>query len=90
MPFWNRGPGIGWGAGLVGFLFFLIFIALIVWVVIMIVRHGSHDHYHGTHHGSEGPSPDSNALKILNERFARGEIDAEEYAKRRDFIKGST
>ncbi len=90
MPFWIRQPGMGWERGLVGFLFFLFFVFLVVCCVMMVVRHGSYDHHHGTHHGPSGPAPDSNALKILNERFARGEIDAEEYAKRRDLIKGST
>jgi len=89
MPFWIRQPGVGWGIGLVGLLFFLLFVFLIVCCVMLIVRHGPHDHHHMAH-GPDASSPDSNALKILNERFARGEIDAEEYTRRRDLIKGST
>lgn len=43
-------------------------------------------------HESAGPteraSP-ANALAILDERFARGEIDAEEYQHRRELLRGS-
>ena len=31
---------------------------------------------------------DANARTILDERFARGEIDAEEYTRRRDLLSG--
>ena len=38
---------------------------------------------------SPGPSPSAGALGILHERFARGEIDEEEYTRRRTLIEGS-
>jgi uncharacterized membrane protein len=36
------------------------------------------------------PSPTSDALRILNERFARGEIDADDYKQRRDLLNGQS
>jgi putative membrane protein len=33
------------------------------------------------------PPPPDEAARILDERFARGEIDAEEYATRRDLLR---
>lgn len=40
--------------------------------------------------GPEPPAATEDALRILNERFARGEIDAAEYTERRDLLKQST
>ena len=39
--------------------------------------------------GGGGAPPTSRALDILDERFARGEIDEEEYRKRRRALEGS-
>jgi uncharacterized membrane protein len=36
------------------------------------------------------PSPTSDALRILDERFARGEIDADDYKQRRDLLNGQS
>ncbi|MHB1431750.1 MAG: SHOCT domain-containing protein, partial [Streptosporangiaceae bacterium] len=44
-----------------------------------------------TSHGGEptpGREPGADPLEILNERLARGEIDAGEYASRRDLLPG--
>jgi uncharacterized membrane protein len=40
--------------------------------------------------GSGTGEPNAEALKILNERFARGEIGAQEYTERRDLLKGTS
>ena len=90
MPFRYGNPQMGWAGGLVAFLVFLVFIAVVLWIVFIIARERGHRHGHA--HGWEPrPSqPSSDALKILNERFARGEIDAAEYTERRDLLKGSS
>jgi putative membrane protein len=79
---------MGWGGGLFGLLIFLVFIAVIAWVILNVASQRTHHHRHMHHEGSGEPSSD--ALKILNERFARGEIGAEEYTERRDLLKGSS
>jgi uncharacterized membrane protein len=35
-----------------------------------------------------GGSPAVDAIRILNERFARGDIDPEDYKVRRDLLQG--
>lgn len=90
MPFGYEGPGMGWGGAMFGFLVFIVFIVIIVWVILTVAR--ERPHHFGHHHHGAGPGPtepSSDALKILNERFARGEIDAAEYTERRDLLKGS-
>lgn len=65
----------GWGFGMV--LVMLAFLALIVVGVVFVVRSFSE--------GGRTPSGSGSnrALDILDERFARGEIDRDEYEERR-------
>jgi putative membrane protein len=73
--------GWGWGAWLATSLVMLLFWGLIIAGVIAVVRSwrpGSHD----------GRGGSSDALRLLDERFARGEIDEDEYRKRRDLLAG--
>jgi len=75
-----------WVRGIM-FLFCLIALAAIVVVVVNVLgRHSgsSISHVHGLPQSS-GES--SHALHLLDERFARGEIDAEEFTKRRDILR---
>lgn len=90
MPYGYEGPGVGWGGMVFGLLVFIVFIVIIVWVILTVARERPH-HYGHHHQGWPGPrEQSSDALKILNERFARGEIDADEYTERRDLLKGSS
>jgi putative membrane protein len=68
------GYSFGMG-GLVMVLFWVFVIALVVWLVLTLSR-------------SQNRSGDgqSSALRILDERLARGEIDAEEFRVRRAAI----
>ena len=53
-------------------LFWVAVIALIIWVIRRL---------------SPAGNSSANALNILKERFARGEIDQQEYEKRKDALK---
>ena len=71
-----------WNGGLwmiAGPLMMIVFIAAIVAVVILMVRWLG-----GSGHGTAPhPPPGRTSLDILKERFARGEIDKEEFEERR-------
>ena len=66
----------GWWAFAMMFMS-LAFIALIVVGVVLVVRSSSHEE-----RSRARPEP-NRALDLLDERFARGEIDQVEYEERR-------
>ena len=71
---WRYGysdPGMGW-FGVFCFIIFVVVVGLIVWGAMRMGRHGYL--MHREHHGS-------NALDIARERYAKGEIDHEEFEK---------
>src|SRR5215212_6282877 len=76
------GWGVWWMLGmLVPLLFLGGLIALIAWVVVHLTssRHGE---------STLGTTRQDSAEEILRQRFARGEIDAEEYEERRRTLGG--
>ncbi len=74
--------GGSWGGMVFGPLFGLLFIAAIAIAVVLVVRAL----------GGGGPAARGgaarSALDILDERFARGEIDSEEYEERKKALAG--
>ena len=77
---WNNGMGwggMGGGGWVVMTLLMLAFWALVVFGVVALFRNGRPT--------SSGPgtTQEPSAEKVLDERFARGEINAEEYHARR-------
>lgn len=71
--------GMGWGGWLLMSLTTVGFWALVVFGIVALFR--------GTREGGPpGPSRESDAQHILDERFARGEIDAEEYRRRLEVL----
>lgn len=76
--------GNGWGAGSwIGMIVTaLIFCAAVVAFIVWIVRQSP-----GRQIGSPPPAPHSSAEQILNERFARGEIDETEFLARRSALR---
>ena len=69
--------GLGMGLGMLLPLLFLIgLVVLIVWAL----DRGALDR--GNQGGTSLPKQEGSAEEILKKRFARGEIDAEEYAER--------
>jgi putative membrane protein len=78
------GYGGGWGWMIFGPVMMIVVIAAIVAVVVLLVRWlgGPRQDSHPAH-----PSPPAQApLDILKERFARGEIDKEEFEERRRLL----
>ncbi len=65
--------GWGWGMGLVGLFVMLVVVALVVWLIIATTQGPSSRHRAG------GRS----AIDLLDERYARGEIDRNDYLERR-------
>jgi len=68
----------GWGHVILGPLFMILVVAALIAAVVLAVK------WLGS--GSQGPRrPD--ALDILKERYARGEIDKDEYQERRKTLE---
>ncbi len=69
--------GWGWGAWLVMTLGMLAFWGLVIWAIFALVRSSTDG---ATRRGA---TPE----QILGERFARGEIDEDEYRRRLDALR---
>ncbi|CDX04787.1 Short C-terminal domain [Desulfitobacterium hafniense] len=73
MMMWGYGPwgGYGW----MGTLMAIVFWGLIIWLCVSLFRRNR-----GSHRRDD-------ALNILRERYARGEIDSEEFDRRKEDLK---
>jgi putative membrane protein len=71
--------GWGWGGWMAMGVMMLLFWGLIIAAVIAIVRSWRP----GTRESLGG---NGDALRLLDERLARGDIDEEDYRKRRDLL----
>jgi putative membrane protein len=74
----------GWYGMIFGPLMMIVFIAAIVAVVVLMVR------WLGGGSGADGRGRpgEKSPLDILEERFARGEIDKDEFEERRRVLRG--
>jgi putative membrane protein len=77
---WEMHDRLDWGMWF-GPLFMLIPLALVILAIVVLLRWLGHRNDEG---GSRIYSP----RDILDERYARGEIDRENYLRRRDDIAG--
>ena len=74
------GGGMGWGGWIAMVLAMLVFWGLVIFAVVAIFR--------GTRkHEPVDPAAHRDPSEILDERFARGEIDADEYHARRSVLR---
>jgi putative membrane protein len=76
------GDGWGWGHMFFGSFMMLLFWGGLIIVIVLAVRWAST----GPARGGDGPAPGNRALDILEERYARGEIEKEEYEERRRLL----
>ena len=74
-PFWGGGQMFGGG------IMMLLIWGAIIFLLFVLVRS-----INATHHGTYTP-PHQTALEILKVRFAKGEIDKEEYEDRRNLLE---
>ncbi len=77
MMFWYGGHWMWWQATL-GWVGMIVVLGLLILGIYALVR--------STARRPEAGEQGSNADRILDERLARGEIDAEEYRRLRDLI----
>src|SRR6056297_1617081 len=67
--------GHGWGMGMGWWwIIGLIIVIAVIWMVVKSMNRGT---------GSTTQSPGKSALDILKERYVKGEIDKEEFEKRK-------
>ena len=70
--------GAGWGMAWTGWIFMIVLLVLLAGGIAWLVR------------GMSGPPREddrSSARRILDERFASGQISPEEYQKRREALR---
>lgn len=66
--------GMGWSMVIFGWVFMVAIVGLVVWLIVSTTR------------GPDRPDRSArarSAIDVLDERYARGEIDREEYMQRR-------
>jgi putative membrane protein len=81
---WEMGPGVmGWGLmAWFGPLMMLVFLAAVIVAIVFVIRWIAHS-IKGTPESKGGES----ALEILKKRYARGEINKEEFEeKKKDLL----
>lgn len=79
MMWWNG--YMGWGGWMAMIVSMVIFWGLVIFAVVAIFRSD------GNSTPSNQQPSERNPLQMLDERFARGEIDADEYHARQDILR---
>ena len=79
MGWWNWADG-GWLGMGVGMLLWLIVIVAVVWLMVRLLVRSERA-------PGEPPTARQTPEEILRERFARGEVNAEEYRQRSELLK---
>lgn len=75
--------GMGWGGWIAMSLVMVVFWALVIVAVVAIFRGTSKDLGPGDRATRRDP------MEILDERFARGEIDEDEYHARKEVLRAA-
>jgi putative membrane protein len=88
--FWYGNGMGGWGWGLAAFSA-IVFWALVVFLAVLVIRYfmrSGQRPWNGPS-GPEPPAPPPGPEQVLAERYARGEIDEEEYRRRLETLRGA-
>ena len=68
-------------------ILFLLFIGVIAYMVIRHFDHAQSHHHAHVAAGANAPSADGAASDVLKMRFAKGEIDEDEFTRRMNLLK---
>ncbi len=68
--------GLGWGMALIGFVAMISIVGLIVWAIVSSTRRPP-----------DRIRLDGRARALLDERYAAGDIDRDEYLERKDDLE---
>ena len=79
---WYWGGGVHWWGWLLGTIAMVAFWGLVIWAIWYFVTAV-------TRRPEDRSQARSDPKAILDERLARGEIDAEEYRRLRDVLRGA-
>jgi len=79
--YWDHMSGWGWAMMVVWSLLWVGFLGVIAWVAVQWAR--------GKSPGSTSGQPPASktAQELLDERLARGDVDPDEYQRRRDALE---
>jgi putative membrane protein len=80
MGWGNHGYGMGWFGGIFMILFWVVVIAGIIFAI----------RYLATGKGGDVIDSKQDPLELLRERYARGEIDTEEFEERKRTLQNRT
>lgn len=75
---------VGWGGMFLGPLFMILIPVLFIYLIVILVQKLSGA---GSNAAPVAGPAKSSGIEILQERFARGEIDADEFEKRRAILQ---
>lgn len=76
------------GYGFGGMFMMFLFCAVVIWVIVSLVRggfgKGHNRHMCGHNHKDINEKNTNSALEILKERYAKGEIDKNEFEEKKN------
>ena len=85
----GQGYGMGGGWGIGGMIMMIFFWAVIIVGAVLIIRYFTTGHGGvSSGQGAGSIAPGRDPLEILRERYAKGEIDTEEFEQRKRTLEG--